>query len=86
MSDEKLRYTVKFTDEVYKKRLAALAKEFKISQGEVIEVMLDAYSGGSIEKDLRLKREAKLAGRTSIRAMIQRAKKKKDQADVEQPA
>ena len=80
MSTDKLRYTVKFTDEVYKERLKVLAKRFKISQGEAIEVMLDMLGDDTLA--FAKKRESKVEARTSIRSIIQRSRADKQKAQA----
>lgn len=75
MSNKEKRVTIAYSDVSYHERIAALAKEYKLSQGEVIEVLLDTvYDNFTFTEALILKREKKVGSRTSIRAIIQRTK------------
>lgn len=74
-SKQEKRVTVTYTDVSYHERISELAREHKISQGEVIEVLLDGvHDIDHLFNELSAKRTAKVAGRTSIRAIIQRTK------------
>lgn len=73
--DNEKRATITFTDEKYLGRIAEWAKAHKLTQGEVIEVLLDnVYDVDEMAVRMDERREAKVAGRTSIRAMIQKTK------------
>lgn len=73
--DNEKRVTITFTDESYTGKLAAWAKAHKLTQGEVIEVFLDdCIDCDKMAEFMDRKREQKVAGRTSVRAIIQRTK------------
>jgi uncharacterized membrane protein len=73
--DSEKRATITFTDEKYLGKIAEWAKAHKLTQGEVIEVLLDnVYDVDEMAVRMDERREAKIAGRTSIRAMIQKTK------------
>lgn len=75
MSNKEKRVTIAYSDVSYHERIAALAKEYKVSQGEVIEVLLDTvHDEHFLIEGLIKKREDKVGARTSIRAIIQRTK------------
>ncbi len=67
------RFTVKVGED-YQSRLAALAKEFKLSQGEVIETLLDCVGmqENAVKRELADRREQKVNSRTSPWAVYQR--------------
>jgi TusA-related sulfurtransferase len=72
---EEKRVTVVFTDKSFYERIKDYAKEHTLSQGEVIEVLLDTvYDEHFLVEGLIQKRKAKVAGRTSIRSIIERTK------------
>lgn len=69
------RITITFTDVKYHEKLNEWAKAHKLTQGEVIEVFLDdCIDCDKMAEYMDKKREEKVAGRTSIRAMIQKTK------------
>lgn len=73
--DNEKRITLTFTDAKYRDKLAAWAKEHKLTQGEVIEVFLDdCIDCDKMAEYMDIKRKEKVAGRTSVRAMIQKTK------------
>lgn len=72
---EEKRVTIVFTDKSFYERIRDYAKEHTLTQGEVIEVLLDTvYDEHFLVEGLLQKRKAKIAGRTSIRSIIQRTK------------
>ena len=74
-TDNEKRITITFTDVTYREKLAKWAKDHKLTQGEVIEVFLDdCIDCDKMAEFMDRKREQKVAGRTSIRAMIQKTK------------
>jgi len=75
MSANEKRITITFTDESYHRMLARWSKDHQLTQGEVIEVMLDNVRDEHfMEEAMDERRKQKVAGRTSIRAMIQKTK------------
>lgn len=81
-NDKELRKTVTFTSKRHLQELCAWAKDHKLTQGEVIEVLLDnVYDIDLMKRFMNERREEKVAGRTSIRAIIQRQKKAAQGAD-----
>ncbi len=79
MSNEnEKRVTITLSDPHYHKLLNRWAKDHKLTQGEVIEVMLDnVLDEHKLEHAMDERRKSKVAGRTSIRAMIERQKNEK---------
>lgn len=77
MTDIK-RFTITTTP-THHERLAALANSYQLSQGEVLEVLMDNM--GASETDLVAaffkRREDKVNSRTSIHAITQRLRKER---------
>ena len=73
------RFTITLSND-HRADLAARAKKYRISQGEVIEVMLDAPPGADLDALFRAKRVEKVNGRTSIRATIERERMKRKES------
>ncbi len=61
---EKARYTV-VIDEQLQRKLADIAKTYKISQGAVIEVLVEQADVTALHDAMSAKREEKVAGRQS---------------------
>jgi hypothetical protein len=63
-------------DETIQARVAKLAKEHKINQGQVIEVMLDMLADQpEFIVNLKEKREEKVSGRTSKTSLLKKLSK-----------
>lgn len=69
----KPRYSIDISLD-HRERLAALAKEFKINQGEAIEVLLDTMDKEALTPHFQAKRAAKIATRQPKTALLQRLK------------
>ena len=74
MSDTK-RFTVAISAG-HQHRLAELAKQYQISQGEVVEVLLDAigFSESDTVEAFKNRRKQKVESRTSLHAQMLRAR------------
>lgn len=71
---QKTRYSIDMDDE-HREKLATLAKRYKITQGEAIEVMLDFVEhADQIAPAMMARREAKLAARKEAKAAREPAK------------
>ena len=81
--EDESRFTITLS-KAHRAKLAAKAKQFHISQGEVIEVMLDADDGVALDDLFRAKRIEKVNGRTSIRSVIERERMKRKSQEGEQ--
>lgn len=72
------RTTITFTNEAAHLRLAALARKNKLTQGEVVEVLMDnIYDADVMIEHFAARRRQKVGARTSIRAVIERERQKK---------
>lgn len=65
------RFTV-VCDEQHQDALAVLAKRYKITQGEVIEVMLDHMNEEDFAAHFEARRNEKVAARKSKSALMER--------------
>ena len=72
------RLTLSLSCPQYHAKLTELAKKYQISQGEVFEVLLDVFNLEAHQAAMIAKRTDKVGRRTSIRAMIERDKAKRD--------
>lgn len=69
------RVTITYSDEKFHNIVAAYAKEHKLSQGEVIEVLIESvHDEHFLIEALIEKRKSKVGSRTSIRSIIERTK------------
>jgi uncharacterized protein (DUF885 family) len=64
-NDSVHRFTV-VSDKEHKAKLDVIAKQYKITQGEVIEVMLDNGDFDQLDPFLQAKRAAKVSGREKL--------------------
>lgn len=77
MAENEHRVTITFPNKDRFDKIAAYAKQHLLTQGEVIEVLLDTvYDEHFLLEGLDKRREQKVAARTSIRSIIQRTKGK----------
>lgn len=75
MADKEHRVTITFPNKDRFDQIAAYAKKHKLTQGEVIEVLLETvYDEHFLLEGLDKRREQKVASRTSVRSIIQRTK------------
>lgn len=73
-TEDTKRYTIVLSA-AHQDKLAAVAKQFKISQGEVIEELLDHAAGlESMAERFTARREEKVAGRTSKKELLGKLK------------
>lgn len=80
-SDNQFRKTITFTSAAALSRLSALAKKHKLTQGEVIEVLMsEIHDVDVMAQRMDERRAEKVAGRTSIRSMIERQRKQKGES------
>lgn len=70
------RFTVSIS-EGHAEHLAALAKLYKLNQGEIIEVLLEIATTRHLSEAAIKRREEKVNSRTSINAVVQRMRKEK---------
>jgi hypothetical protein len=70
-SDTTKRYTV-ILDKAAQGRLSTIAKQFKISQGQVLEVLIDKADLKALTPELNARREAKTSTRTTKSALIEK--------------
>lgn len=77
MSNQKIkRFTIQIS-EAHADELAVLAKRYKLSQGEIIEVLLDNLNPRTVGESATRRREEKVNARTSIHAITQRLRKER---------
>jgi Spy/CpxP family protein refolding chaperone len=62
--DKQTRYTV-VVGKLAQSRLASIAKQFKISQGAVMEVMIENVDVQALEEQFKARRELKVQSRGS---------------------
>ena len=67
-NSEKVAYTIK-TDAEHQRKLSSLAKDYKITQGEVIEVMLDNLDVETMSEAFKRRREDKVAIRAAAKSL-----------------
>lgn len=72
--DKQTRYTV-VVDKLAQTRLASIAKQFKISQGAVMEVMIQNVDVQALEEQFKARREKKVQSRGSKTELLQKIKK-----------
>lgn len=67
------RYTMILPRE-HKDKIAAVAKSFKISQGEVVEVLLEEMEVSMLRSRFEAKRNAKRSNKSSRREILEKMK------------
>lgn len=67
------RYTL-ILSETHKEKLKKVAKTYSITQGEVVEVLLDQMNLGLLGGHLEAKRKTKTSDRVSQRSVIEQLK------------
>jgi hypothetical protein len=72
--DKQTRYTV-VVGKLAQARLASIAKQFKISQGAVMEVMIENVDVQALEEQFRARREQKVQSRGSKTELLEKIKK-----------
>lgn len=72
--DKQTRYTV-VVGKLAQARLASIAKQFKISQGAVMEVMIDNVDVQVLEDQFKARREQKVQSRGSKTELLEKMKK-----------
>lgn len=58
----------------YKERLKAIAKKYKLTQGEVVEEMINIFDQTSLPSILEARRTNKTSGRTTKTELLKRMK------------
>lgn len=58
----------------YKERLKSIAKKYKVTQGEVVEEMLNIFDKTELPNVLEERRAAKTSGRTTKTELLKRMK------------
>jgi hypothetical protein len=69
--DDTKRYSV-IINTAAQKRLGSIAKQFKISQGAVLEVLIDKADLDALTPELEARREAKTSTRSSKAALMEK--------------
>jgi Spy/CpxP family protein refolding chaperone len=72
--DKQTRYTV-VVGKLAQARLASIAKQFKISQGAVMEVMIENVDVQALEEQFKARREQKVQSRGSKTELLEKIKK-----------
>jgi Spy/CpxP family protein refolding chaperone len=72
--DKQTRYTV-VVGKLAQARLASIAKQFKISQGAVMEVMIENVDVQALEDQFKARREQKVQSRGSKTELLEKIKK-----------
>jgi F0F1-type ATP synthase delta subunit len=73
-ADKQSRYTVT-VGKLAQARLGSIAKQFKISQGAVMEVLIENADIAALEEQLKARREQKVQSRGSKHKMLETLKK-----------
>jgi len=68
------RYAI-VVEQTVQEKLAKIAKTYKISQGAVVETLMDSADMSKLEEAFKARREAKVAGRTGKTAILKRLSK-----------
>lgn len=71
--EQRLRYTIDIDPE-HRARLSEIAKEFKLTQGEVIAALLDNMDLGALMNHLQARRQEKVAQRAAQKKIYQKLK------------
>ncbi|MFT4064301.1 hypothetical protein [Paraburkholderia sp.] len=71
--EKESRYTVT-VNKLAQSRLASIAKQFKISQGAVMEVLIENADISALEEQFRARREQKVQSRGTKSRMLEKLK------------